>query len=244
MGNLFENVDPDDIVVDPEKDYFSELVGDGKKYKDPVAAGRALAEKDAHIARIEREKRELRGNLKSTSTLEEIVNQIRDQRANEQSHRKPEDNQERDPETPAVTKQDIEALLEERLSKRERESTENTNLSAVMELAEKALGPNFQRELEARRKALGLGQDFLTDVAKKSPKTFAKLMELDEKKKEDNLFTPPPTQRNPVASGPSGKRNFAHYQKLRREKPSEYESFSVQKQMLEDAETQGDAFYS
>lgn len=243
MGNLFENVDLDDIVIDPDKDYFSELVGEGKKYKDPVAAGRALAEKDAHIARIERENKEYREKVKTTQTLEEIVNQIREARALEQSNQNDGDNQGRNLETPAIKKEDIEALLEERLTKRDRDNIERNNLSSVMEMAEKVLGPNYQRELEKRRQALGLGQDFLTDVARKNPKAFAKIMELDEKK-DMSLFSPPVTERNPVSNGHDPKKNWKYYQKLRRDNPQAYAEAERSLEILRAAENLGEAFYS
>lgn len=241
MGNLFENVDPDDIVIDPEKDYFVELVGEGKKYKDSTAAGRALAEKDAHIARIERENKDYRDRVKSTQTLEEIVNQLREQRSQEPAHQNNGTNQEPHLETPAFTKEDLEALFEERLTKRDSERVERENLATVMSLAEKALGPNFQRELEKRRQDLGLGPDFLTSVAKSNPKAFAKIMGLDEKK-ENSLFAPPATERNTASSVGGTKRNYKWYQELRKKDHRAYEA-SVQ-QMHKDAHEQGEAFYS
>src|SRR5688500_15910791 len=74
---------------DQDKDYFSELVGEDKKFKTPADLARAKAESDAFIERLKQENSGLRNELKTRTTMEDFMKTIKESRPTEQ----PVDNQ-------------------------------------------------------------------------------------------------------------------------------------------------------
>ena len=249
MENLFES-DPDATTIDPEKNYLEELVGEGKKFKTEADLARAKAESDAFIEKLQRENKTLRENQKSTSTLEEIVNQLREDREKQiestRNHQDPPAESRDPPQT--ITQEQIEALLDRKLTEtisvRDRERTQTQNLSAVEEIASKVFGPNFRQELDRRRQALGLGSDFLTNLAKEQPKAFLKLLDINETSSVDTRSAAPPVNQRPGSgTSPSGQKNWRYYQNLRRTDEKAYQSPSVQMEMFKALQEQGDDFY-
>ena len=63
-------------VVDPNKNYLEELVGEGKKFKDPVALARSKVESDRHIAKLESELKAIRTDMNSRLSLEDLVTKL------------------------------------------------------------------------------------------------------------------------------------------------------------------------
>lgn len=234
-----------DHAVDPEKDYYPELVGEDKKFKDNTALARGKVEADIHIEKLQAELAELREKAETTTTLAEAVQKIReDQEAWLKSVRENQDLPDRTPtdtEKESMSIEDVEQLLDRRMSEREKEAVASQNLKNVMETAEEILGVNYRQELDRRRQELGLGSEFLTDLAKTQPKAFLKLLDV-RKNNEAELFTPPANQRNTSSNPSGGRRNYEYYAKIRQENPAEYDRLRVQ--MTKDAMEQGDAFYS
>src|SRR5688572_23205514 len=73
-----------DNGFDDTKDYFTELVGDGKKFNDEKALAKGKAFADHHISLLEAEKaemveehRKLREELNARAALEELIDQMK-----------------------------------------------------------------------------------------------------------------------------------------------------------------------
>lgn len=240
---------PEVPYVDPEKDYFSELVGEGKTYKTEKDLARAVAEKEAFIERLKREKSELYEDLKSSQTtkrLEEIADQLTAFRQQPQSPSN-DDNQPREREASAqtgLTLTDVENLLQ----KRETIKVQETNRDVVQKRLQEAYGTEFVSKVKDQANKLGVGVEFLDSVAVNNPNVFYKIMGLDNQpQQQPDIFSPPRTRITPVTSGGPVKKNFAYYEKMRKEKPAEYHSINIQNEMHKEALAsydRGEDFYA
>src|SRR6266571_2966371 len=104
----------------PSPDLFNELVGEGRKYKTPLDAARALLHKDEFIDQLKRENAEMRtdreaarAELNTRMKLEEFVTKIEASRTPitpvEPSTREPST-------TPALTDEQLEARIEQTIN--------------------------------------------------------------------------------------------------------------------------------
>ena len=242
--DIFENTNNDGPTIDPEKDYFSEYVGEGKKYKDTKAAGRALIEKDLFIEQLKKEAEEARQELRSRLSVEEALTKLREQpKANEegQAHQAPQggDGARND----AI---DIDKLVEEKLAAREqelqnktREQREQENLNAVQERLREVYGPNFAAKVKEEAEKLGVSTQFLTETGRREPKALYKLLDLDTQRGYRDITNPAPAASRVNTSGMTNpgntERTLSYYEKLRKEDPKRYWSADVQAQKHKDA---------
>ena len=58
------------VSIDPDKDYFEELVGDDKPFKSPKDLARAKLESDKFIEQLKQENREWEKKAKEAIALE------------------------------------------------------------------------------------------------------------------------------------------------------------------------------
>lgn len=239
--------DGDQTVIDPEKDYYPELVGEGKKYADNKALARSKMEGDAHIARLEAETAELRSKVNQQITLQSVLDQIRTTRSSEPSEPDNQDNLEdrRDPQNQNnnLTPKDVEALLDKALTSREDKSRKAANRGEVERKSIEAFGPNWRSVLNKKREELGLGEQFLTDLAETQPSAFLKL--LDVRPKENSLFNeaPPTNKLNSQLVTDKGKvKNFKYYQDGKKQFGQQWFDDRTYEMMQVSAEL-GDDFY-
>lgn len=146
-------------------DNVKELIGPGKKYSDVATALAALGHSQDHIQRIEAENRQFREQAaqavdtnKMYETLQEILKKERDTHG-----------------SAPLDVASIEALLDRKLSERERVQAEASNADLVRsELVKKyATKEKAQEIFDAREKELGTD---LTKLAKTSPRAALLLL--------------------------------------------------------------------
>jgi hypothetical protein len=245
MSELF--TDQVDFEIDPEKDYFQELVGEGKKYKDPVAAGRALVEKDAFIEKLKREaqaEREeaarIREELNSRQTLQSLIDQIKTMRTTERPDGGDHSPERPDPNQTTNSGPDIEKVVETILEQKTRQSVEKANAARVVEVLKQNFGPGYAEVLRKKVRELGLDEDLLDRLAKTNPSAFFKLVDVSETPKAPSN---PPQSLRKSPDSTSGTRNFEYYEKLRRTDRDRYWSPEVQAQLIKDAAALGNDFY-
>jgi len=245
--NLFDEVDnlPEVEVPDQtdDRDYASELIGDGKKYSDIKKAAKALLDKDNFIERLKTENAEMRASLKGEAKMDEFLERI--SKLNQTpSNAAPSGNQPADP--PAGTEtlkglslEDVEKLL----SNRESAAIERKNLEQSKATAMKAFGANYAAELKVRATELGTTPEFLNSIAKQNPSAFARLIGAEV------APTAPSVPRTSVNSGANRDnkgdvRNEKYYSDLRR-KMGDAEFFrpKVQTQLHQDMLSQGKSFF-
>lgn len=238
--------DQTNLTIDDNKDYLSELVGEGKKFKDAadLAKGKAMA--DAFIEQLKTEQAELRKDYlalreeaQARPAVQELLDQLKDLKMQQTSNELPLVN---DATTPASMKpEEIESLVSKKLQEIELTRKQEENLRSVEAKLKERFGENYTTVLKNQSSTLGLSEDFVTDLAKNHPTVFMKTFGLDQAPITSNYQAPPRSTQNFAPSG-APKRDWAYYEKLRKEKPGDYWNPKTQLQMLDDKASLGDAF--
>ena len=241
MADYFQD-DNSDQGVDPNKDYLSEYVGEGRKFRDTKELARAKAEADMHISRIEAENQAYRERLQQTKSLEELMDQI-----NERGNRRPDVGNPPTEPAPApaesISADDLDRMLEEKLTKRQKEDRAKTNEAWVLQQLTNKFGQNYGERVRAAAAELGLTKEDVTALAREKPKAFLKLVDDNQPAGPQGNYSPPSSRVNTQVPGPSGARNYKFYSTMRKQDPKTYNSASVQQEMHREAIKQGAAFY-
>ena len=250
MTNLFEAPTTNQETVDPNKNYIEELVGEGKKFRDMEALARAKAESDAFIARLQKENEGIRQELNTRLTVEQLMDKMAAPKSEATPPIQSQNQQTPTPEVKSPSPEDIERLVNEKLSQAEKSRVQNANLSYVRENLEKAWGNDYVQRLKEKATELGVGEEFLQGLAKDQPKAFLKLIDATtpapQVPSNNTLFVPPSSQQSAPKSSsfsPTSNRTKAYYDSIKAKNPAEYWSPAVQNQMHEDAIRIGEAFF-
>ena len=241
MTDLFDAV-RDQVQIDPDKDYHSELVGEGKRYKDEKSLARAAVEKDAHIARLEAEQAALREELGTRAKLEEIADRIASQPAPSLSN---DDTNRQEREVREPVQVDLNKLLDDKFIEVERKRTEATNLGEVIQKLSSLYGPDYPARLRQHATELGVGPEFLNSMAKQNPKAFFKLVGLQDQPAHQELFTPPTSSVNSDAMtmrSPTEKTQ-RYYKELQKKDPKNFYTPRVQMELHNNAIKLGERFF-
>jgi hypothetical protein len=234
-------VDNHDLVDDNDSnDYLTQVVGDGKKFKDANALAKGKMQSDLFIQKLLAEKRDLEAKLTTTQSVEDLIKSLK----NDQPLPNP-GGERRDEET-GFKPEDIQRIVEETVGKREEIARANRNLTEVTETLKKAYGTNYVQVLETKVEELGVGKAFLDDLARTNPKAFLSLIGVkkDAAEPPPSVFAPPASRINTTANPErnSGEKTYSYYEKIRKADPKLYSQ--LQHEMFQQAAKLGDAFYS
>ena len=250
------------VSIDPEKDYFSELVGEDKRYKTPQEIARSKVEGDYHITRLERENRGLREELSSKTGMEQMLTELRNI---SQSGNPTEPNSSSSGESPGgepnqassgVTPENLEKKVAELVQAEREAARRSDNFNSVKEAVTSTWGPEAASKLKMVTEGLGLSQQEANRMAETNPKAFLRMIGVDKPAADptptqdvNNLFVQGDV--NPARISPPNKpntRNWDFYERMRKsENPQEranYWSKEVQVALHKDAQEQGRDFYT
>ena len=248
--NLLDDNEP---VVDPNVDYFQELTKQGGKFYDPdpeiakKKVGKGKFESDLYIKTLERKFDQLREDYvkldtdyKTREKLEELMDRMNkpNQSSNEQPLVKDRDN------SPSLKPEDIDNLFSKKLQEYEATKRQTENMNIVKAKLKEQLGTNYQAVLKQQIEDLGLTDDDVNALAKKSPAAFFKTLGLDQPVQTES-FQPPPrsTQRNDNFKPKGGEvRDWSFYQDMKAKDPKRYYDPKTNVQMLKDYEDLGSKF--
>lgn len=245
MSDLFNST----VQLDPAKDYTAELVGEGKKFKDVAALAYGKLNSDIHASRLENELKELREDLAKRVTLEEVLTKINQNKQVEQNV----DNQNGNATpAPTLTKEQLEALIASKVAEKINETAQERDAREAFDQVKKSLssewGADWQAKLEAKRQELGLGKDWMTQLAGSQPKAFLTLVGVTAPKTQGAVspFDVSPGGVNTSAlsnNSHRGEKTKAYYNKLRETDPVKYNSKSTKDEMYAQAMKLGESFF-
>lgn len=245
--NLFAedlgNIDP---PADPTKNYLEELVGDGKKFKTAEELARGKAEADAFIERLKKEQEALRNELNTKLTLEQYIDKMAATgTTNTQTPNEPNGNQ--GEHLQGLKPEDVERLIDQRVSQRETERIQNENLRTVKDTLSQQLGPDFTTKLKSIGQNIGMTEEDMTNMARTRPKALLALVGAQnsqpQSQRQNTLFTAPTGNQGFRSEGQPVDRTQKYYDNLKKSNPSEYWSPSIQNQLHKDAIRLGDKFF-
>lgn len=238
------------LSVDPQKDYLTDLVGDGKKFKTPADLARGKYEADLHIANLERTKDQLRADylkLQEEATaskkLSEYIDQIKALQQQPTSSNTPLANV--DNTKPAYDPKELESLVDTRMEAREASKKQSENFRLVQDRLKERFGNNFQTVLKQQIDELQLTPDYVNDLARRSPEAFFRTMGLkDQEQTQESFFTPPRSNQRSDGFHQKGstKRTWSYYQELKKSNPTLYLDPKTVSQMTKDYAELGSSF--
>lgn len=223
---------------------FEDLVGEGKKFRDPDAVAKKIVHADRHIERLEAEMEELRTDLKARLTVEEMLSKLtpRQPESREMTDTprheplEPDENKTK----PINLQEEVKRLLETERSKERQQA----NLEKTRAGLKERFGGDYNNKLKEIADNLSISTEFLTDMAKTSPEGFLRLV--------DSVATPdknrpglPDNKFDPLKkANVTGVKNQSYYRELRKNDPQAYFSKKVQLEMYNERLKQGADFYS
>ena len=234
--------------VDPDKDYLTELVGEGKKFKTVQDLARSKMESDLYIKTLTQTQDQLRedylrerGENTARQRLEELIDRL--SKVQRQPDIDTDDTQQDVNRTPAIKPEDIESLVSQKLTQHEAARKEEENLKMVQAKLKDRYGDNSGSYLNSQVQALGYTREEANQLARQRPEVFLKLFGVTDQAQQD-LFQAPPHSTRRIDSSTSGreKRSWSYYQQMRRDKPTLYYDPKTQVQMHKDREVLGRDF--
>ncbi len=221
--------------IDPSKDYRSELVGEGKKYKDDAALALAVVHANRHIERLEMEQKAMRTDMNSRLSLEELVTKLTSQKAPDPA---PQGGDDHSSETSknTLTAEDLARIVDERVNARTEAERAKANLGLVKDTLKQEWGSDYVNKMKSKAQELGVGENFLNSLAMEQPKAFLKLMEVGVKPKEaSSPNTVAPVRGSQMsqitAQADPNFKGKSYYDKLRRETPAKFWDHKTQLEM-------------
>lgn len=246
--NLLAGVDNAQPEIDPNKDYRTEFVGEGKKYKTDADAFRALAHAQRHIPIVETKADQLRedylklkAELDSKATLEALVDKIdkaRQQPTNSEQPKANEGFQRPDP-------NELKSLVSQEVLAIETTRKQQENFDFVEAKLKERYGNNYPNVVKKQIDELGISDARLNTMARTEPKVLIKALGLDAPITPDRDFQAPvrSSQRSDnFAPTTNTKRTWSFYQKMRKDNPELYHSRQTNINMERDAVALGAEF--
>jgi len=236
-------LDPQDL---PQSNDSEDILN---KWKDKPLEEvlKAKVNADLHIKALEREKAELREmylsqreELLAKAKFEEYIDQIRTPKQDLQVANTTAN----EVNSPKYDPKEIENLVLSKIQEAESNKVSVENFRKVQSKLKERYGDNYVSVLKDQQDSLGLSQDEINNLAKRSPEAFFRVMGLNEKN-TDPFQSPPRSGQRNDSFAPRGapKRDYNYYQELKKTNPKLYLDPKISLQMEKDAQELGMAFF-
>lgn len=218
--SIFDDSEESVVTIDESKDYVTELVGDGKKFKDVAALARGKAEADLYIKQLTERLDEARKELGSRTSLEDFLKEMKSLREpappqNVQEPIKPDGGTVDD----STLEEKILRILEQKSQKEVGES----NLDRVKRVLNDQLGSEARAVINKKSTELGMSVQELESLAAKSPSAFFTLVGVAEQRQPSMTPVAPRGSVNSLGNPQvAGVKNKAYFDKLKQTNPSAY----------------------
>ena len=236
-----ENVNPVQHESETTEDYIARVIEEkGEHWKDPQTLAKGYYHAQRRIAELEEKAEELSKQDYAKELLAQLQSQTPKDAGKTEAPQQSEVQQTKEQTTP--TPDDIQSLIEQTLTQREKENTAKQNLSQVERDLQEAFGTEAQATVKRKAQELGMPLDKLETLASESPSAFMALMGSPKPKETNTLPKGQTNTESMKFNNPSGERTWKYYNQLRKENPKLYRSSQVQQQMIQDRERLGDKF--
>lgn len=234
---MTDAVDP--FKTEGDKDFLTDLVGEGKKFKDVQALAKGKQEADTTIELMKAELATLREQANNGKSVAELLEAFRAQ--------DPETNRGQPPITPpapnSFKEEDVRKIALDALKQTEAERTTAQNRAIVLDKMQEVWGTDASKKLSEVASFVGMSLDQLNGIAIQSPNAFFQLTGLNANRTPSSGTTVP-TSTVQFAGSSTNKRDAAYYRELRRTNPTLYKEQRTKVQMQRDAIAQGQSFFN
>jgi len=245
-------LDQENTTITPPKDFLSELVGEGKKFRDSESLAEGKWQSDQYIKTLEGQLDRMREDFtkvldesKARAKLEDLVNQIQNQNQQAAS-RDTTQNTNAESQRPAqIDLKQIESLVSNKVQELELTKRQTENFNMVRDKLIEKFGSNYQTTLKKHVDDLGLTETEVNEIARRSPKLFLKTFDLEAPIHNESFQAPPQTQHRSSFAPKTQKRDWQFYEDLRKNSPKQYYDNKTQVQMNRDIiELTPETFYN
>jgi hypothetical protein len=203
-------------------DKVSELVGEGKKYATEAEALNALVHAQTHISTIETENQTLREKLDNAKKVEDVLSKLDAQVDNATTNTQQE-----------VDPVDIDALLEEKLTLREKQAVQINNKNSVNSKMVEMFGDKAQDQMLTKANELGMTVEQMQATAENSPNAFlawfkAPVTQTNQQSIDSEINTTDFQSNEEVKVD-----TYAYFEKMRKENPTQYYDPKTQYRMTQ-----------
>jgi hypothetical protein len=228
--SLFDQTDDDKL--DDTKSYLEQLVGEGKKFKTIEDLAKGKIEADRFIEHKNKEFDEIREDLLKVRAENIAKDKLEELLA---KRNLPTDTTVTDtaPVEKSLRPEDLDGLLEQKLSQREMQKIEKANLDKVEKRLEEQFGHNASKVLKDKLTSLNMSYEDLKFLAKRSPDAVFNTLNLNQPR--DISQSPPRgSLRTDSFSPQTDIPDALFYEKMRQTDPKKYYSEKVSIQRLKD----------
>lgn len=240
---MSELLSGDETIIDPNKDYLSELVGPGKKYASEKDLAKAYYHADATIGIQNKRIDQFRSDFereRAQNLAREQLEEVMDRYSKAQLGEKP---QEPEVKTPTFDPAQIESLVSSKIAENDLKKTQDQNFNLVKNKLMEAHGANYREAITKQINDLGMTGDEIDTMARTRPQVLIKALGLDAPKNQSTFQSPiRSTAQLPFAPTGTKERTWTYYQELKSKDPKAYRSEKIQNQMTADYVRLGPAF--
>lgn len=235
MDSLFDQTVVQ-TTIDESKDFLSELVGDGKKFKDVKDLAKGKAFSDAHIVTLEQTLSRMREELQTRKTAAELIDQISQRRTNPDPTPNL-DNRALDTDTQTQTKsglspEDVERMFSEREAQRRKDDNLNLATAKLKEIH----GDSAATVLQTKARELGLDTTYLKNMAQEAPNAFLALFNKPVEQTQRDVFTAPPSNSFRPTPTTNLSEKWSTFNEVKKSNPSMYWTPGFQRKIMEAAQ--------
>jgi hypothetical protein len=193
------------------EDLLKQIVNEdgSQKYKSVEDAFGALRSSQEHIPKIEAENTQLRAEVDKRMTAEQVLEKIK-------AERKPDETP-----SPVVDSEALDVIVDKRLEARTLAEKSKANEDFVQTSLTSKWGEKAKEVAANKAKELGMSTEDLRELSQKSPQAALTMLGLASEPQE-SVPARLAGSVNTESLAPSGKKNYAWYQDLRRKDPAEY----------------------
>lgn len=243
--SLFDQNNTDEIQFEEGRDYLSEQVGEGRKYKDnqELAKGNIHANHTINILKTRMDQlrsdfmKERETSLAQTS-LQELNAKLEALQASLTAT--PPANQD---EKLGIKPEEFSSLFSQNLALAKEEEKSEANYRMVKNRLAEQFGKNSPAVLQDKSNKLGLSPQFVENLARTSPDAFFNTFEMNQVQNDNNFQAPPRSSMRTDFTPNVAKRTYSYYESLRQKDPNAYYDPKIANQMMDDAFRYGEAFY-
>jgi len=227
-------------VFNQEDNWLEKVIEEkGEQWKDPQVIAKGYYNAQEYIKELERQTAEQREDLAKKAGVEELLEQLQKGQAQPPAGEPSAHNggtESGEQTTQTDSEERLKSLIEETLTSRERQNSQEQNLIEADKKLSETFGTEAKAVVEKRARELGMDMDRLKSLAAESPTAFFTLIG-EQTKKESNPTTAGSVNTAAGAFNQSSKRDFQYYQQLRRSDPKQYYTPKIQNQMVQDRQS-------
>lgn len=206
---------------------------------------KAKVEADLHISNLEREKAEqysmykkLYEESQTKASLQTLIDQMKLEKETQVAL--PQANEVKEP---VMDMNKMKDFFNEEISSYEKTKREVENFGKVQTKLKDKLGANYAGVLKDQYDQLGLSNEDMNVLAKKSPEAYFRMLGLGDNRPQEGYQTAPrSSMRNDSFAPKVEKRDYWYYQNLKKTNPMLYLDPKISAQMEKDAQALGAAF--